>query len=161
MTADLHGQVGGNWGPARALLPHAAEPNPAAADPHGDQAWSPAPPALLYPNVVAWVHGWLIHIYRRPVGDGRNLAWCPQWWRHPEAVYRLTALWRGFEQRRLEPGDSVSAWIRDHLDHHMRVLTDPNGPLKGCSDQRGHNSAAALRSWMTAEPPADLPTCLL
>ena len=91
-----------------------------------------------------------------PSATGRSLAWCPEWWRHPEAAVRLTALWRGFEQRRTEPGDSMSAWMRDHLEHHMRILNDPAGPLKGCSDDRGHGSVTALKAWRTAEPPAGL-----
>ena len=130
---------------------------PAPARSADDEAWiKDEPPALLYQGVIAWVHGWLIPLYRRPVGDGRSLAWCPEWWRHPEAVVRLSALWRGFEERRAEPGDSMSAWMRDHLDHHMPVLTDPAGPLKGCSDERGHGSVTALRAWKTAEPPVGL-----
>lgn len=126
-----------------------------------DDGWGAAGPPLLYPTLVHWVHGWLVPTYRRPVGDGRNMAWCPEWWRHPEAVFRLSALWRGWEQHRLEPGDAMSAWARDHLDHHMRVLLDPAGPLRGCSDDRGHGSVAALRPWHTAEAPEGLEAFLL
>lgn len=136
--------------------PVALVPPPTGVDGSDEAAWAAAPPPLLYPNVIEWTHGWLVPMYRRPVGDGRSLAWCPEWWRHPEAVVRLSALWRGFEQRRLEPGDSMSAWLRDHLDHHLRILTDPTGPLKGCSDDRGHGSVTALKAWRLAEPPTGL-----
>lgn len=150
MTGPSGVNAGADWpGPVDMVPP------PSTAS--GDAAWNfEEPPALLYSNVIAWVHGWLVPMYRRPVGDGRSLAWCPQWWRHPEAVVRLSALWRGFEQRRTEPGDSMSAWIRDHLDHHMRILNDPAGPLKGCSDDRGHGFVTALRTWKIVEEPAGL-----
>lgn len=122
-------------------------------------AWQPAP-ATRFPNLIAWVHGWLIPMYRRPVGDGRNRAWCPQWWLHPEALTRLSALWRGYEQHQADPGDAMSAWIRDHLDHHMTILTSPDGPLKGCNTARGHSDTNTLPAWPIADPPPGLEACL-
>lgn len=35
----------------------------------------------------------------------------------------------------------MSAWIRDHLDHHLPLLMDGDrGPLKGCTAAKGHSS---------------------
>jgi hypothetical protein len=77
--------------------------------------------------------------YRRPV-DGRNRSWCPQWWRHAEAIARLEALWRSWEQLRLDPATGASVWFRDHADHHMAVLLDPDsGPFKHCTPDKGHS----------------------
>lgn len=82
------------------------------------------PLALMqYPSVDAWVSSWLIPVWTRDVSADR-LTWCPQWWRHPEAVARLTALWQAWEQLRLEPGAAMSVWWRDHADHHLPVLLD-------------------------------------
>ena len=45
--------------------------------------------------------GYFLPMFRRPLGG--EFRWCPQWWAHPEAVSRLTALWRSWEAFRLEP----------------------------------------------------------
>ena len=66
-------------------------------------------------------------------------TWCPEWWRHPAAIVRLEALHRSFEHLRLDPTTGISVWLRDHADYHMGVLTDPNGPFKGCSPGKGHD----------------------
>ena len=55
-----------------------------------------------------------------------------EWWRHDEAVARLDALWRAWEHLRLDPATGLSVWFRDHADHHMSILLDADGPLKGC-----------------------------
>lgn len=112
------------------------------------------PAADLFPDLSGWVHGWLLPFYRRRVEDGRHRAWCPQWWRHAEAVIRLTAVWRVFEDA-LRSGDpaAMSVFLRDHLDYHLTVLTDPDGPLKGCNTVDGHNAASALQAWPIADAP--------
>lgn len=132
------------------------KPDPAGEAAPAHASGDPAAPKDLFPDLVAWVHDWLIPVYRRPVGDGRNRAWCPEWWKHPEALIRLAACWRGFESARPAPGEALSAWLRDDLDYHMTVLTSPDGPLKGCNETRGHNPATALKPWATADPPANL-----
>lgn len=109
-----------------------------------------------FANLVEFVHGWLIPIYRRRVGDGRHRTWCPKWWLHPEAVVRLTALWRSFEEAHHSGAPSdMSVWLRDHLDMHMPQLTAPDGPLKGCSVDTGH-SDNPLEPWPVDKPPAVL-----
>ena len=67
-----------------------------------------------------------------PLDHGHHRIWCPQWWRHDEAVARLDALWRAWEHLRLDPATGLSVWFRDHADHHMTILLDADGPLKGC-----------------------------
>ena len=78
---------------------------------------------------------------------------CPQWWKHPEAVARMDALWRAFEQLRQDPGTGMSVFWRDHADHHMTVLLDADGPFKGCED--GH-STHPLEPIHQDEPPGVL-----
>jgi hypothetical protein len=51
------------------------------------------PVALVYPTVEAFVREQLAPMYRRAV-DGGAMTWCPEWWRHAEAISRLEALWR-------------------------------------------------------------------
>jgi hypothetical protein len=74
-------------------------------------------------------------MFIRPLGG--EFRWCPQWWRHPEAVTRLTALWRAWEVFRLEPATGIADWLRDHLDHQLPILLGPRGPFFQC-DRREH-----------------------
>jgi hypothetical protein len=90
------------------------------------------PPGPYYPTLPQWVDEWLLPVYRRSV-SGHQRAWCPQWWQHPEAVARLDALWRAWEHLRLDAATGMSVWFRDHADHHMTILLDADGPLKGCN----------------------------
>ena len=46
------------------------------------------PPGLYYLTLAEWVQEWLFPVYRRSV-RGHERVWCPQWWRHAEAVARL------------------------------------------------------------------------
>jgi hypothetical protein len=99
--------------------------------PEIDQA---AAPELVYPNLETFFSAFLAPTYRRSLAGGRT--WCPQWWRHAEAIARLDVLWQSWEQMRLEGPAALSAWWRDHADHHMAVLLDPDGPFKGCKPSK-------------------------
>ena len=55
----------------------------------------------------------------------------------PEAVSRVAALWRSREHLRLDPATGMSVWWRDHADHHMAVLLNPQGPFYNC-DMKEH-----------------------
>ena len=92
------------------------------------------PPGLYYLTLSEWVQEWLFPVYRRSV-RGHERTWCPQWWKHAEAVARLEALWRTWEHLRQDPATGLSVWFRDHADHHMTVLLDADGPFKGCDGQ--------------------------
>jgi hypothetical protein len=100
-----------------------------------DDDATPAPTPTRYPTVDAWVDNWLLVVYRRPV-RGRQFTWCPEWWRHPEAKLRLTALWQTWEAMRLEPPFGMADWLRVHCDHHMPILLSPDGPFKGCEPDK-------------------------
>ena len=97
-------------------------------------------PGLFHPSLDRFVARFLAPTYRRHV-DGRSRTWCPAWWRHEEAIARLEALWRAWEHLRLDPATGASVWFRDHADHHMPILLDPDtGPFKHCSAEKGHSS---------------------
>jgi uncharacterized protein DUF4913 len=89
------------------------------------------PAGPYFSTLPEWVEQWLLPLYRRSL-HGHHRMWCPQWWRHDEAVARLDALWRAWEHLRLEPATGLSVWFRDHADHHMTILLDADGPFKGC-----------------------------
>lgn len=68
-------------------------------------------------------------------------TWCPEWYRHAEGIYRLEALWRAWEQLRLDPALGASARLLQHADPHMRVLLDSDGPFRGCTPKGGTSAA--------------------
>lgn len=72
----------------------------------------------------------------------QRFAWCPQWWRHVEAVTRINALWHAWEKSRLEDGAAMSTWLLDHADRHMDRLLSPDGPFAYCTAKDGHVSSA-------------------
>lgn len=113
-------------------------------------AEQPAQP--VYPSVAAWMAGFLGPTWRRSFGNGAHSTWCPSWWRHAEAVDRLTALWRAWERLRLVPDTGMDDWWQ-RADYVMGVLTDTRGPFSGCSPE-GHGLAPA--GLVLAVPPAGL-----
>lgn len=115
------------------------------------------PLPLGYPNLIAWVTEWLLMSYIRPLS--RSNIFCPNWWEHPEAVIRLGALWRGYEEIRRSDGLSMSSWLRDHLDYHLSTLTAPDGPFARCS--RGHNCDGQLTPFPVTRPPLSMTILLV
>ncbi len=109
---------------------------------------------LYYPSVDVFVRELLAPTYRRHLDGGRNRTWCPRWWAHAEAILRLEALWRAWELLRLDPATGMSVWLRDHADHHMAVLLDPDGPFKGCTPDKGHSPR--LDALPVEDPPVSL-----
>jgi Domain of unknown function (DUF4913) len=120
---------------------------PEFADP--DDGESPSPPgfeepAQVFASVEEFVARYLLPMYRRAV-SGNDSTWCAEWWRHPEAIVRLDALWRAWEYLRLDPATGTSVWLRDHCDFHMRVLLSADGPFKGCTpDTHASRPVSAL-----------------
>ncbi|WP_454778738.1 DUF4913 domain-containing protein [Georgenia muralis] len=124
MTDVLNG-----WDEAEELIDARAD------EPGGDEAAEPEEPALYYGSVDEFVREYLRHLYRRRVGPNTSAKWAAEWWRHPEAIVRLEALWRAWEHLRLEPTTGMSVWLRDHADYHMGVLLSPDGPFKKSQDE--------------------------
>ncbi|MGV9924740.1 DUF4913 domain-containing protein [Nocardia rhamnosiphila] len=91
-----------------------------------------------YKNVVEFVENYLSVVYRRQVSDLSDTVWCPEWWKHTEAIARLDAMWRAWEHLRQDGATGMSVWFLDHADQHMAVLLDPKGPFKYCSVRNGH-----------------------
>ncbi|MEU8220155.1 DUF4913 domain-containing protein [Micromonospora taraxaci] len=100
----------------------------------------------LYSTVEEWVTTYLLPTFPRPVGEVgmTRWHWCEQWWRHDEAVTRLTALWYGWEQARLQM-TGMLPWLRE-LDHQLLILYGGDGPFRNCAvggdlgENRHHSS---------------------
>ncbi|MGV9182000.1 DUF4913 domain-containing protein [Arcanobacterium canis] len=98
---------------------------------------------LAYPDVYTWVEHYLVYMYRRPMVPSR-IAWCPQWWKHIEALTRLEALWRSWEYMRQENAmTGLARWWIELADPTMRALMDPDGTFKGCTDTQHKNRSPA------------------
>ena len=102
------------------------------------------PAAPYFPTLPEWIEQWLLPVYRRS-DRGHEHLWCPEWWRHPEAVARLDALWRAWEHLRLDPATGMSVWFRDHADHHMTVLLSAAGPFQGCDGEHSTRPLEPLK----------------
>ena len=84
-----------------------------------------------------------------------SFRWCGEWWRHPEAISRLEALWRSWEALRLDPLLGMSTWYSGHLDHQLPILTGAAGPFADCEasqhfppeNDRLHHVAAPADWW--------------
>ncbi|MCZ2404392.1 DUF4913 domain-containing protein [Paenarthrobacter sp. Z7-10] len=87
----------------------------------------------MYTNPVEFFVELLAPSYVREVNEGAQLAWCPEWYKHPEALIRMECIWRAWEHLRLEPALGLSTWWLNHADPHMRVLMDKEGPFKKCA----------------------------
>ncbi|MGO1854007.1 MAG: DUF4913 domain-containing protein [Microbacteriaceae bacterium] len=124
-----------------------SDPDTEAED--GTEGETEDAPELMYDTLDAWFSDFLAHVYARDLGQSR--VWCPEWWLHPEAVYRLDALWRSWEHLRLDGALGPSVWLRDHLDPHMAQLMSPDGPFKGCDHERGHRRPRMSR--LPGDPP--------
>jgi hypothetical protein len=90
-------------------------------------------PELVYASAVEFFAELLAQSYVREVNEGATFAWCPEWYKHPEALIRMEAVWRAWEHLRLEPALGISTWWLNHADPHMRVLMDKEGPFKKCA----------------------------
>ena len=99
----------------------------------------PPPPApdTFYPDVAAFVTGFLAPAFAREWHDQDNeRRWCSSWWLHTEAVVRLEALWKAWEVLRLDCGTGASVWLRDHADPALHALTSPAGTFARCKPGR-------------------------
>ncbi len=101
----------------------------------GHNTETPDEPTTYFPTLDAFVREFICPIFRRNTGEtGRaEHRWSAQWWTSAEAIIRLEALWRTFEQARQDP-TAISAWLRDHTDYHLNILMSPNGPFANSKD---------------------------
>jgi hypothetical protein len=115
------------------------------------------PPQPVYSSVQDWVNSHYLPMFRRPLGG--EYRWCAEWWRHAEAITRLTALWHAWEALRLQPGTGMATWLRDHLDHQLPVLLGRTGPFAMCSEDEHIDPRQARTKqpppgwWDPAQPP--------
>lgn len=91
----------------------------------GEKPWK-----FALPNLPAFLDV-LFDIYPQRVQDN-SILWCPEWWEHPEAVYRLTQTWHAWESASRHTG-ALASWMRDVADYHLPIVLHPQGPFFGCT----------------------------
>ena len=87
--------------------------------------------APLYPNVFMFVDRFIRPMYEVSVARVSQVSWSEKWWNHDSVLIRMKALWRRFEQLRLdEPDTYMETFLRVHADYHMdRLLDNPPSVL--------------------------------
>ncbi len=109
-----------------------------------DADGEPAP--FDFATLYTWVHIHIATITERKVSkssgseSGIGVRWCTSWYEHDEAIARLEALRRGWEEHVVSPGASMSTWYLSHYDPHITALTAPSGPFWQCTP--GHHQLA-------------------
>ena len=95
----------------------------------------------LMPAFLAWVEEHL-SVVEYTHSDKSTAAWCPEWWKHPEAVERLWSCFEAREQARQDAAahmDALSDWWLTHWDRHAAILFDAKaGPFRKCDRNLGH-----------------------
>ena len=100
-------------------------------------------------ELVDWVEG-LVSILES-VDKSTGMAWCSQWWAHPEAVERFRALMEKWLEVQKKGG--ISSWWTDHFDRHAAVLFAKRGPFGECGTK--HAEKGLRRILTTEHPPSD------
>ena len=91
-------------------------------------------PPLQHATLDKFVEDFIAVVWERPTDGSQTLTWCPQWWCHDEAVFRLTALWTAWEHMRVHDGPTaMAAWLVEYADPILSVVLDAeDGPFRGC-----------------------------
>jgi len=139
----------------------ATPPSPATAEPGLEDPGSASPTPFDFVSLYTWVHIHVATITERKVSKGSSesgtaVRWCTRWYEHDDAVTRLEALRRAWEEHVVQPGAAMSSWYLHHFDPHIGVLTSAGGPFWQCSP--GHHQPARvighelIEGYPTADP---------
>ena len=122
-------------------------PLTATAEPGAEDPGSASPTPFDFAALYTWVHIHVATITELKVSKGSSesgtaVRWCTRWYDHDDAVARLEALRRAWEEHVVQPGAAMSSWYIHHFDPHIGVLTAAGGPFWQCSP--GHHQPARV-----------------
>ena len=87
-----------------------------------------------YKSVIDFVDGFIRPMWATTRSGQDKVNWSKEWYRHPEAVSRLSALWRIYEiQRGRDPENFLEGFLRVHADYHMRHLMAEDSVFSQCT----------------------------
>ncbi len=105
----------------------------AAAAPRPAENQAPEAAPFNFATLYTWVHIHIATITERKISkssgseSGVGVRWCTRWYDHNEAIARLEALRRAWEEHVITPGAGMSSWYLSHYDPHITALTSPGG----------------------------------
>lgn len=126
---DLDGDLDevDGWRPTSAPSPGLANRSQEGHDQSGQRK-------TYFANPEEFVEKFLSKIIRRRLGGA--YTWCSQWWKHEEALLRITAMWDAWEHYREEPL-GMNIWLLQCADPHLAVLLSrDSGPFAACKPDR-------------------------
>ena len=121
-------------------------------------------PEPEFTELEDWLAEYFLPMFRRTLGG--EYRWCRQWWRHGEAISRLTALWHAWEVLRIQPGTGIAHLVPRAPRPPAPVLLGARGPFYQCSEEahrEPHEAAAdpAPAGWWDRLPdPAATPRAM-
>lgn len=91
------------------------------------------PPAVDIEPLARWVHNNVAALVERRTKGDHPPYWCPQWWRHPEAVLKFEGLRRAWVELVPQEGTGLITYL-GYLDQVVGSLTAEAGPFHagGC-----------------------------
>ena len=92
----------------------------------------------VFANAYDFFYRWLRHMYKRRCGTSER-KWRADWYNCPEALSRITELWRVWERSRTDKGDAMAVWWRDFCDPTMDRLMSPSGPFAESETKCGYD----------------------
>ncbi|MGO3084463.1 DUF4913 domain-containing protein [Ancrocorticia populi] len=93
----------------------------------------PTTPEPQFASVVEFVDNFIRPMYATTASKQDQANWSPRWYTHSEAVARLDALWRCYEEkRRANPNGFLEEFLRVNADYHMRQLMSADGVFAQC-----------------------------
>lgn len=95
------------------------------------------PPELEYPTARAFFVDFVAPTFRRRLHQNAH-RWCPEWTRHPEALYAVTELWNAYEAMRppeppQHPGKIRAEWLITMGWPVLDKLSAQEGPFRDCA----------------------------
>lgn len=92
----------------------------AAADPNAPEGddwrtrgqFGARAPDTYYRNLPAFVEGFMAHVFSYHQSTNSQYRWVADWWRWPQLVFPLDAMWRAYEAARRQPNGMMVFYMQ-------------------------------------------------
>ncbi|MEF2736361.1 MAG: DUF4913 domain-containing protein [Bifidobacterium choerinum] len=107
---------------------------------------------LYYRNLPAFVEGFVAHVLAFQQNTSSPYRWVEDWWRWPQIVFPLDALWRGYEAARKQPA-GMMVWYMQLYGVLDRVFNPDRGIVASLPAAQTYTDRG--QPLPCAPPPAD------